>query len=96
MVSELDLEESVAVVHRDDPDHSTSAREVVDKLFTFLGVLSVGALALAVATIAHADLIVVLEDGRVVGTGTHAELLETCPTYVEIVDSQLSAQEALA
>ena len=49
-----------------------------------------------VATIAHADLIVVLEDGRVVGTGTHAELLASCPTYVEIVDSQLSAQEALA
>jgi ATP-binding cassette subfamily B multidrug efflux pump len=49
-----------------------------------------------VATIAHADLIVVLEDGRVVGTGTHGELLASCPTYVEIVDSQLSAQEALA
>jgi ATP-binding cassette subfamily B multidrug efflux pump len=49
-----------------------------------------------VATIADADSIVVLEDGEVVGKGTHSELMRTCPTYVEIVDSQLSAQEALA
>jgi ATP-binding cassette, subfamily B, multidrug efflux pump len=49
-----------------------------------------------VATIADADLIVVLEDGRVVGSGTHIELLVTCPTYAEIVDSQLSAEEAAA
>ena len=48
------------------------------------------------ATIESADLIVVLEDGRVVGTGTHEELLATCPTYAEIVDSQRSAQEVLA
>jgi ATP-binding cassette subfamily B protein len=49
-----------------------------------------------VATIRDADLIVVLEDGRVVGQGTHASLLAGCPTYVEIVDSQLSAEEAAA
>jgi ATP-binding cassette, subfamily B, multidrug efflux pump len=47
-----------------------------------------------VATIADADQIVVLEHGEIVGVGTHAGLLETCPTYVEIVDSQLSAAEA--
>ena len=49
-----------------------------------------------VATIRDADLIVVLEDGRVVGQGTHEELLADCPTYAEIVDSQLSAEEVLA
>ena len=49
-----------------------------------------------VATIRDADLIVVLEDGRVVGSGTHESLLAGCPTYVEIVDSQLSAEEVLA
>jgi ATP-binding cassette subfamily B protein len=49
-----------------------------------------------VATIADADQILVLEDGAVVGVGTHAELLRTCPTYVEIVDSQLSAAEVAA
>jgi ATP-binding cassette subfamily B protein len=47
-----------------------------------------------VSTIREADLIVVLEDGVVVGRGTHAELLDTCPTYQEIVSSQLSAEEA--
>jgi ATP-binding cassette, subfamily B, multidrug efflux pump len=49
-----------------------------------------------VATIADADKILVLEDGRVVGQGTHDELLVTCATYAEIVDSQLSAEEAAA
>ncbi|GIJ00234.1 ATP-binding cassette subfamily B protein [Sediminihabitans luteus] len=49
-----------------------------------------------VATIRHADVIVVLDGGRVVGTGTHAELLETNETYQEIVYSQLSAEEAAA
>ena len=47
-----------------------------------------------VSTIRDADLILVLEDGRVVGRGTHAELLEANETYQEIVASQLSAEEA--
>ena len=42
-----------------------------------------------VSTIADADQIVVLEDGAVVGLGTHQSLLATCPTYVEIVESQV-------
>jgi ATP-binding cassette subfamily B protein len=47
-----------------------------------------------VATIRDADRIVVLDEGAVVGTGTHAELLETCGTYREIVLSQISVEEA--
>jgi ATP-binding cassette subfamily B protein len=47
-----------------------------------------------VSTIADADQIVVLDGGRVVGTGTHDELVASCPTYAEIVESQLSAQDA--
>ena len=46
-----------------------------------------------VSTIRDADLILVLEDGAVVGRGTHDELLETCATYQEIVESQLTAEE---
>ncbi len=47
-----------------------------------------------VSTIMRADQILVIEDGRQVGLGTHHELLETCPTYAEIVESQLTAEEA--
>jgi ATP-binding cassette subfamily B multidrug efflux pump len=47
-----------------------------------------------VSTIRDADLILVMEDGRVVGRGTHHELLADNPTYQEIVESQLSAEEA--
>ncbi|WP_338887123.1 ABC transporter ATP-binding protein [Rhodococcus sovatensis] len=41
-----------------------------------------------VSTIVDADQILVLDDGKPVGLGTHSELIETCPTYAEIVDSQ--------
>jgi ATP-binding cassette subfamily B multidrug efflux pump len=47
-----------------------------------------------VSTIRDADLILVMEDGVVVGRGTHHELLADSPTYQEIVASQLSAEEA--
>ncbi|TCC61079.1 ABC transporter ATP-binding protein [Kribbella pittospori] len=47
-----------------------------------------------VSTIVDADQIVVIEDGAIVGKGRHDELLDTCPTYVEIVESQRSAEEA--
>jgi ABC-type multidrug transport system fused ATPase/permease subunit len=40
------------------------------------------------ASVLHADKIIVLEDGEIAGVGTHAELLETCPVYKEIHDSQ--------
>jgi ATP-binding cassette subfamily B protein len=46
-----------------------------------------------VATIADADQIVVLDDGMIVGRGTHEQLLAQCPTYMEIVESQLSAEQ---
>jgi ATP-binding cassette subfamily B protein len=46
-----------------------------------------------VGTIMHADRIVVLEGGAIVGVGTHRDLLETCETYREIVFSQLTAEE---
>jgi ATP-binding cassette subfamily B protein len=47
-----------------------------------------------VSTVTTADRILVLEDGALVGNGTDAELRLTCPTYAEIVESQLGAPEA--
>lgn len=49
-----------------------------------------------VSTIRDADQIIVLDSGRIVGRGTHAELLTECTTYQEIVHSQMSAEEAAA
>lgn len=49
-----------------------------------------------VSTIKQADQIIVLEDGRIVGIGKHAELMEGCQTYREIVESQLSIEEQAA
>lgn len=46
-----------------------------------------------ISTILHADQIIVLEEGSVVGIGTHQELMENCGTYQEIARSQLSEQE---
>ena len=46
-----------------------------------------------IGTIMDADLILVMENGKVVGQGTHKELLETCPAYQEIAYSQLSEEE---
>ncbi len=51
-------------------------------------------IAQRVSTIIDADEIVVLDNGTVVGTGQHDELVATCPTYAEIVASQLSAEAA--
>ncbi len=49
-----------------------------------------------VSTILDADQIIVLDDGEIVGSGTHQQLLLECPTYAEIVDSQFSGAGALA
>lgn len=46
------------------------------------------------STIKNADLILVLDDGRLVGKGQHDELFESCETYREICLSQLSEEEA--
>ena len=47
-----------------------------------------------VSTIIDSDQIVVLEDGSIVGLGTHQELLDSCPTYAEIVQSQIGERSA--
>jgi ATP-binding cassette subfamily B protein len=59
-------------------------------LRTVTGEATVLLVAQRVSTVMSADRIVVLEDGEVVGFGPHEELLADCPTYADIVDSQLA------
>jgi ATP-binding cassette subfamily B protein len=47
-----------------------------------------------ISTVLEADQIIVLDEGRIVGIGTHKELMSSCETYKEIVLSQLSPEEA--
>ncbi|MCT9821591.1 ABC transporter ATP-binding protein/permease [Microbacterium sp. W1N] len=77
--SALDLRTDAALRHALDTELPGATRLVV---------------AQRVSTIQHADQIVVIEHGRIVGLGTHDRLVETCETYREIVDSQLAAEEA--
>ena len=46
-----------------------------------------------ISTILHADLIIVLDDGKIAGKGTHKELMENCEVYRQIAKSQLSEKE---
>jgi ATP-binding cassette subfamily B protein len=48
-----------------------------------------------VSTIRHAEQIIVLDEGEMVGRGTHEQLMETCDTYREMVASQLTSEEVL-
>ena len=74
-------------------DTATDAR-LRQALAREVGDATVIVVAQRVSTILQADQIVVLDDGAVVGLGTHAELLDSSPEYREIVESQLSAEEA--
>ncbi|MGM0384403.1 MAG: ABC transporter ATP-binding protein [Actinomycetota bacterium] len=74
-------------------DYSTDLR-LRTALRTVLADRAVLIVAQRVATIRGADAIMVLDDGRVAAVGTHAQLMECCETYREIVLSQLSAEEA--
>ena len=74
-------------------DYTTDAR-----LRSALASRTVGRTAIVVAqrvsTIMHADRIIVLDGGRIVGTGTHDQLLDGCPAYREIVASQAVLEES--
>jgi ATP-binding cassette subfamily B multidrug efflux pump len=94
-----------AIVHRPEIylfDDSFSALDLATdaRLRAALAPVTADAAVLIVAqrvsTIRNADRILVLEDGAAVGLGTHDDLLDTCPTYAEIVASQATAQEAAA
>lgn len=64
-------------------------RALADKV----GDATVIIVAQRISTILHADQIIVLDDGKIAGIGTHQQLLQSCPAYQEIARSQLSAAE---
>jgi ATP-binding cassette subfamily B protein len=65
------------------------------KLFETTKDKTVLIVAQRISTILNADKIIVLEEGKIVGTGKHSELLKTCNVYKEIADSQLTKEELL-
>ena len=73
-------------------DYKTDAA-LRQELHTRLGGKTVVIVAQRISTVLHADRIVVLDAGRIVGQGTHEELMETCEEYREIAMSQLSEAE---
>jgi ATP-binding cassette subfamily B protein len=76
-------------------DYATDAR-LRAALREDVGDATVIIVAQRISTVLGADQIVVLDEGRVVGVGTHEDLLGRCETYAEIVSSQLNQAEAVA
>jgi ATP-binding cassette subfamily B protein len=73
-------------------DYATDARlrMAIRERFTKEGRATTSVIvAQRISSILHSDLILVMEEGRITGRGKHAELLETCPLYREISDSQM-------
>ena len=74
-------------------DYTTDVK-LRSALHSAVGQSTLVVVAQRVSTILTADLIIVLDEGKIVGTGTHSELMSSSPTYQEIVLSQLSPEEA--
>ncbi len=70
-------------------DYATDARLRMAIRENYAGKTTSVIVAQRISSIMHADLILVMEDGQVTGSGTHEELLENCPLYKEISDSQM-------
>lgn len=85
-----------ALVFLDDPfsalDFATEAR-LRAGLNSLEGPVSLIFVAQRIASVRHADQIIVLDEGRMVGLGTHEQLQADCEAYQEIVESQLSLEE---
>ena len=73
-------------------DFKTDA-ELRRALKTYIKDATVLIVAQRISTIMNAEQIIVLDEGRIVGKGTHRELLDFCTTYREIAQSQLSEEE---
>lgn len=74
-------------------DYTTDAK-LREALRSYAADATLIVIAQRVSTILNADQIVVLDQGKIVGIGSHYELMDSCPTYKEIVLSQLSPEEA--
>lgn len=70
-------------------DYATDARLRMSIRENYAGKTTSVIVAQRISSVMHADLILVLEDGKITGCGTHEELLKNCPLYKEISDSQM-------
>ena len=64
-------------------------REIQEAIGRLAGTRTIVAIAHRLSTIQNADLILVLEEGRMLGFGTHEELMDSCASYREIAESQM-------
>ena len=81
------LDEATANVDPENEDRLQKAIETLTRNKTII------LIAHRLKTVRHADQILVLDEGRIVGKGTHAELLRSCEVYQQIAKSQLSASD---
>ena len=70
-------------------DYATDAQLRMSIRENYAGKTTSVIVAQRISSIMHADLILVLEDGKITGCGTHEELLNNCSLYKEISDSQM-------
>ena len=71
---------------------TATERKILDNVQANYPTLTLLSVTQKIAPVEHYDQIVLLMEGEVLASGTHAELMDTCPEYVQIYDSQRSTQ----
>ena len=71
---------------------TATERKILDNVQTNYPTLTLLSVTQKIAPVEHYDQIVLLMEGEVLASGTHAELMDSCPEYVQIYDSQRSTQ----
>ena len=92
-IDDVFADPDVDIIYISTP-HNTHIQYLRKALAALPGSLTVFIVSQRAASLQHADQIIVLDDGRMVGLGRHADLLKTCPVYEEIYASQFKKGDA--